>query len=84
MREAEAFEDMRHDLVQIALDTGAIKLDAGDGETLLTQFNANAQRHAYALATIDCECGRWNSDIAEMKEIMRSVLEDARVENRDT
>jgi hypothetical protein len=48
-RHAEAFEEMRHDLIQIALESGAVKLD-DDGETLLTQCNADAERRAYARA----------------------------------
>jgi hypothetical protein len=47
-REAEAFEEMKVDLAQIAIATGAVHLDEEDGETLLTQCNANAERHAYA------------------------------------
>jgi hypothetical protein len=53
-REAEAFEEMKVDLAQIAIATGAVHLDEEDGETLLTQCNANAERHAYARLTNLC------------------------------
>jgi hypothetical protein len=75
--EPEALEELRDDLTQIAIETGAMKLAPDDGETLLSQGDENAERHAYALATIDCNCGRWNADIPEMKEVMRSILEGA-------
>jgi hypothetical protein len=82
-RQAEAFEEMRHDLIQIALKTGAIKLDDDDGETLLTQCNADAERHAYARATNLCKRHRWDTDLPEMREVMRDILDGARFGNRD-
>jgi hypothetical protein len=36
-REAEAFEDMKLDLAQIAIGTGAVRLDEEDGETLTSK-----------------------------------------------
>jgi hypothetical protein len=58
-REAVAFEDMKHDLTQIAIATGAIRLDDEDGETLITRCSADGERRAYARATILCKRGRW-------------------------
>jgi hypothetical protein len=81
-RDAEAFEEMRHDLIQIALETGAVKLD-DDGETLRTQCNADAERHAYARATVLCKRNRWDTDLPEMREVMREILDGARFGNRD-
>jgi hypothetical protein len=57
-REAEAFEDMKHDLAQIAIETGAVRLDDEDGETLISQRSADGEHHAYARATILCKRGR--------------------------
>lgn len=77
-RHAEAFEEMRQDLIQIALETGAVKWDDDDDERLRTQCNADAERHAYARATILVKRNRWDTDLPEMKEVMRDILDGAR------
>lgn len=82
-RQAEAFEDMRYDLIRIAIETGAVKLDDDDGETLITQCNADAERHAYARATILCKRGRWDITLPEVRDVMRDILDGARFRNRD-
>jgi hypothetical protein len=77
-RDLEAYEAMRRELTDIAIGTGAIKLDNEDGETLRTCSNADAERHAYALATTRLRNGVWHSSIEEVRETLRSVLDEAR------
>jgi hypothetical protein len=81
-REAEAFEEMKVDLARIAIATGAVHLDKEDGETLLTQCNANAERHAYARLTNLCKRGRWTFSLPDVKDAMRDILDEARFANR--
>jgi hypothetical protein len=75
-RDLEAYEDMRRELTEIAIRTGAIKLDE-DGE-LLTCSSGDAERHCYALATLRFKNGAWRCSIDEVRETLRSVLDEAR------
>jgi hypothetical protein len=75
-RDLEAYEDMRSGLTEIAISTGAIKLD-DDGETV-TCLNGDAERHSYALATLRFKKGDWRCSIEEVHETLRSVLDEAR------
>jgi hypothetical protein len=77
-REAEAFEDMKNDLAQIAIATGAVKLDDEDGETLITAYSADGERHAYARATILSKKGRWPFNLPDIRDAMRDILDEAR------
>ncbi|HEY0801396.1 MAG TPA: hypothetical protein VGD54_11170 [Steroidobacteraceae bacterium] len=75
-RDLEAYEDMRRELTEIAISTGAIKLNE-DGETL-TCSNGDAERHSYALATGRFKKGAWRCSIEEVRETLRSILDEAR------
>jgi len=75
-RDLEAYEDMRSKLTEIAISTGAIKLD-DDGETV-TCLNGDAERHSYALATQRFKRGDWRCSIEEVQETLRSILDEAR------
>jgi hypothetical protein len=67
---------MRRELTEIAISAGAIKLSE-EGETL-TCHNGDAERHSYALATIRFRTGVWHSSIEEVRETLRSILDEAR------
>jgi hypothetical protein len=80
-REFEAFENMKLDLEQIALKTGAIRTD-DDGE-FVSNSSAQAENHAYAEATNIFKRGRWNATLPEIRDAMRDILDGVRFGNRD-
>jgi hypothetical protein len=63
---AAAAEEMRYDLMQIATETGAIKMDE-EGEHFISCYRADAESHAYALATIRSDA----SDASGMPTLKR-------------
>jgi hypothetical protein len=75
-RHAEAAEEMRLDLMKIATETGAIKMDE-EGEHFVSCFSANAESHAYALATIRRKRHVWDADIQEVRETLKDILDEA-------
>ncbi|MDA9410590.1 hypothetical protein XH80_28725 [Bradyrhizobium sp. CCBAU 45384] len=68
---------MRRALTSIAIETGAIRIGE-DGETLASCFKGEAERHAYAKATLLSLRGRWPCPIEDVRETLRSVLDEAR------
>jgi hypothetical protein len=80
-RHAEAAEEMRFDLMKIATETGAIKTDE-EGEHFVSCYRADAERHAYALATIRCKRHVWDANIREVDETLKDILDEARYGDR--
>jgi hypothetical protein len=80
-RHAAAAEEMRLDLMKIATETGAIKID-DETEHLVSCGSANAESHAYALATIRCKRHVWDADIEEVRETLKDILDEARYGDR--
>ena len=80
-RHAAAAEEMRYDLMKIATETGAIKMDE-EGEHFVSCYSADAEKHAYALATIRCKQHIWDADIEEVRETLKDVLDEARYGDR--
>lgn len=80
-RHAEAAEEMRFNLMKIATETGAIKMDE-EGEHFVSCYSANAENHAYALATIRCKRRVWDAEIQEVRETLKDILDEARYGDR--
>jgi hypothetical protein len=80
-RHAEAAEEMRFDLMKIATETGAIKMDY-ESEHFVSCYSANAENHAYALATIRCKRHVSDADIQEVRETLKDILDGARYGDR--
>ena len=80
-RHAEATEEMRFDLMKIATATGAIKMD-DESEHFVSCYNADAEQHAYALASIRCKRHAWDADIQEVRETLKDILDEARYGDR--
>jgi hypothetical protein len=80
-RYAAAGEEMRFDLMKIATETGAIKMDE-DGEHFVSCYSADAEKHTYALATIRCKRHVWDADIEEVRETLKDILDEARYGDR--
>lgn len=73
---AEARDDMRRALTEIAISTGALRL-GDDGESIAST-NTKAKRHAYALAAFRYKRGAWRCSVEEMRETLHSILAGAR------
>jgi hypothetical protein len=80
-RQAAAAEEMRFDLMQIATETGAIKLD-DESEHLVSCMSAKAESHAFALATNRWKRHVWDADIQEVRETLKDILDEARYGDR--
>jgi hypothetical protein len=80
-RHATTAEEMRLDLMQIATETGAIKMDDESGH-FVSCYSADAESHAYALATNQCKRHVWDADIEEVRETLKDVLDEARYGDR--
>jgi hypothetical protein len=81
VRDAVAAEEMRFDLMKIATETGAIKMDE-EGEHFISCNSADAESHAYALATNRCKSHAWDADIVEVRETLKDILDEARYGDR--
>jgi len=80
-RHAEAAEEMRFDLMKIAAETGAIKMD-DESEHFVSCNSASAEGHAYALATNRWKRRAWDAEIQEVKDTLKDVLDEARYGDR--
>ncbi|WP_213775137.1 hypothetical protein [Bradyrhizobium sp. dw_78] len=80
-RHAEAAEEMRLNLMKIATETGAIKMDE-EGEHFVSCYSAYAESHAYALATTRCKGHVWDADIQEVRKTLKDILDEARYGDR--
>ena len=80
-RHAEEAEETRFDLMKIATETGAVKMDEEDAH-FVSCYSANAEKHAYAIATIRCKRQVWDANIEEVREILKDVLDEARYGDR--
>jgi hypothetical protein len=80
-RHAEAAEEMRFDLVKIATDSGAIKMDE-EGEHFVSCNGTDAVNHAFARATNRWKQHAWDADIQEVRETLKDILDEARYGDR--
>jgi len=82
-RHADAIEDLRHKLEQIACSAGAIEYDGEETDGFLSKWDADAERHAYAKATISFRRGRLGdvADWPEIRDMLRDILDGARFGN---
>lgn len=84
-RQMEEFEELRHRLEEVAVDTGAIQYD-DETDAFVSRWNGDAEKHAYARATILFRSGKLNlgdSELPEIRELLREILDGARLGTGD-
>jgi hypothetical protein len=75
-REFERWEDLKLDVAQIAVGTGALQYDDELDEFVRIE-DSGAERHAYARATNWQKRGRLNGSLQEIREAIKETLDEA-------
>ena len=76
-RDLERWEDLKSAVQDVAVSTGALTLDPETDESVCSEI-PDAERHAYARATILQKQGRLDGTLPEVREAIEETLDEAR------
>jgi hypothetical protein len=76
-RMLEAAEHERDVATEVAVEAGAIERCPNHEEVVISQFDDDANRHAYALATNRWKRGEVQCDREEFMETVKAVIDEA-------
>jgi hypothetical protein len=81
-RELEVWEEFRGQLERLACDVKAIEYDS-DKDAFVSNWDGDAERHAYAKLTIAHKRGAVPFKLKEAQDLLRDILDGARLEELD-